>query len=172
MERFTSAVERALRDANWYWALMIALTLPDICGWLEDPSLGSKARNVAWSRRFLEPRYTYRFGKTHRHTFLSADDTYALRCAVLHEGSDDITRQRARAALERFHFIDPPPPPRVVHCNQVNDTLELQVDMFCQDILAGVRQWADTVLASSAAARARLDELIVIHSAAGNISVP
>ena len=33
------------------------------------------------------------------HVFLHGEDCYALRCAVLHEGADDIVTQRARVAL-------------------------------------------------------------------------
>ena len=37
MQRFTSAIEQALADKNWYGALTLALTLPDICGKMENP---------------------------------------------------------------------------------------------------------------------------------------
>jgi hypothetical protein len=172
MFRFVSSVRQAVTERNWYSALIGALTLPDICGWLESPKLGSQARYVAWCRRFLEPKYTYPLGPTHKHTFLNGEDSYALRCAVLHQGSHDITRQRARAALDRFHFIEPPPPPRVVHCNQVNNTLQLQVDLFCLDIATGVEDWQRDVLAASSDAQARLAELVLIRPVNGSVSVP
>ena len=37
MENFTRAVERALNDENWYAALITALALLDIAGWVESP---------------------------------------------------------------------------------------------------------------------------------------
>lgn len=62
-------------------------------------------------------------------SFLNGGDCYALRCAVLHEGSDDIVEQRAREALERFEFYEPAPGLRM-HCNQIGVRLQLQVDLF------------------------------------------
>jgi len=74
------------------------------------------------------------------HTFLSSSDCYALRCALLHEGREEIVEQRARDALDRFHFIEPPPNGQI-HCNQINNVLQLQVDVFCRDVLEGLAQW-------------------------------
>lgn len=72
--------------------------------------------------------------------FLSPSDCYALRCALLHEGRAEITEQRAREALDRFHFIEPPKS-GMVHCNQSDNVLQLQVDIFCQDIINALRAW-------------------------------
>ena len=40
MERFTNAVIKSLATENWYSALSLALTLPDICGKVEQPEAG------------------------------------------------------------------------------------------------------------------------------------
>ncbi len=32
MERFTRAIEKSIKSENWYAALTLALTIPDICG--------------------------------------------------------------------------------------------------------------------------------------------
>jgi len=34
---YVEAVRAAIRAENWYVALPMAPTLPDVCGWLEDP---------------------------------------------------------------------------------------------------------------------------------------
>jgi hypothetical protein len=163
VQRFTTAVREALAKGNWQAALMCALTLPDICGWLEDPTKGAGARYVEWCRQFLQPRYTRRVGaQAQEHIFLSGEDCYALRCALLHEGTDTTLRQRARDALERFLFLAPST--RVVHCNQSGTTLQLQVDLFCEDICEGVDEWQRRVMARSPEVRSRLPELISIGS--------
>lgn len=36
MDRFTSAVRQSLENKNWYAALYLSLTLPDICARLES----------------------------------------------------------------------------------------------------------------------------------------
>src|SRR5260221_10862247 len=109
MQDLVTSVRNAIAQGNWYAALSLALALPDICGFLESPNDGSQRRYVAWCNQFLSPRYTHAIGPNRdQHVFLSGQDCYALRCAFLHEGSDDVTRQRARQALESFVFVEPP----------------------------------------------------------------
>jgi hypothetical protein len=60
-----------------------------------------------------------------------------MRCAYLHEGRDEIVEQKAQEALERFQFVVPPEG-CVVHSNQFNNSLQLQVDIFCREIADAV----------------------------------
>jgi len=132
MERFIRSVEIALDSKDWYGALSTALTLPDICGRLSDPTATTKTRYVAWFDEYMLPRYeSYVGADRHHHVFLSGRDCYALRCSYLHEGGDSIAEQSARQALHRFHFVSPRPN-WTVHCNQSDSVLQLQVDVFCQ----------------------------------------
>ncbi len=145
MQHFVHAMRASVAQGNWYAALALALTLPDICGRLENPATGSQARFVAWYDRFLLGRYQSRIGPDRRlHTFLSGQDCYALRCAFLHQGEFGIDDQRAQQALERFHFTAPRPG-QVVHNNQVNNTLQLQVDLFCLDVCEAIEEWLISV---------------------------
>jgi hypothetical protein len=52
--------------------------------------------------------------------------------------------QRAKEVLDRFHFIEPPPRGRF-HCNQSDNVLQLQIDIFCNDMLSGLLQWVNDV---------------------------
>lgn len=145
MQHLVDATRAALAQGNWYAALALALSLPDICGRLESPGAGSQARFVAWYDRFLLPRYQSHIGPDHTpHTFLSGQDCYALRCAFLHQGEFGIDDQRARQALERFHFTAPRPG-LVVHNNQFGNMLQLQVDCFCRDVCEAVEAWLTSV---------------------------
>lgn len=74
------------------------------------------------------------------HTFLSGNDCYALRCALLHEGVENIGAQRAQEALESFHFTIPPEN-GCVHMNQVGSVLQLQINEFAKDVIAGIQSW-------------------------------
>lgn len=146
MRHLVAAVRAAVEERNWYAALALALTLPDIAGRLESPGEGSQRRYVAWCDRFLVPRYTHPVGADRReHTFLSGRNCYALRCALLHEGSDAIDDQPAREALESFVFLGKPMNGSMVHCNQSDGKLQLQADIFCEDLCKGVEAWLDTV---------------------------
>jgi hypothetical protein len=122
----------------------------------------SKDRYVAWYRQWLEPAYTSYIGPNkEKHIFLCGEDCYALRCSYLHEGGDSIENQRARKALNDFHFITPPP--GVVHMNQVNNTLQLQVDIFCIDVANAVEDWDSKVAKATKEIQDRMNELLIIH---------
>jgi len=145
MDDLISALESSVANKNWYGSLFVALSVPDICGYLESPTERSQARYERWFEKYMLPKYSSRIGPERTlHTFLSPSDCYALRCALLHEGREEITEQRAREALDRFHFIEPPPGGQI-HCNQINNVLQLQVDIFCNDILEGLRKWVQDV---------------------------
>ncbi|MDK2757772.1 MAG: hypothetical protein KYX66_13675 [Blastomonas fulva] len=139
---FVEAVESALVGESWLSALSLSLTLPDICGRLQSPQRRSQERYVAWWNVYIAPRYTSKI-PGYPHVFVSGRDAYALRCAYLHQGQDDIAEQRAREALARFNFRQPVPRGPGLHLIQVGDQMNLQVDRFCSDICAGVRRWMD-----------------------------
>lgn len=141
MEHLVHAVRQAVEQRNWYAALGLALTLPDICGLIEGKQRDSRKRYIRWCTEYLTPKYTHRIEPDREeHIFLSGKDCYALRCAVLHEGSDEIVTQAARDALESFRFVAPTRG-FVIHNNQHDDQLQVQVDIFCLDICEGVERW-------------------------------
>jgi hypothetical protein len=136
MKRFVEAVHASVASKNWYGSLALAITLPDVCGRLEFPAVGSGQRYKDWWDKYVLPKYN---------TMLYGTDVYALRCSYLHEGTDDTLNQRASAALTKFVFIIPPPGGGRIHCNKSDFTLQLQVDIFCSDICDGVTQWMTDV---------------------------
>lgn len=141
MDNLSKAIESAITNKSWYGALFVALCVPDICGYVESPTTRSQARYEKWFEKYMLNKYSSFIGPDKTpHTFISPSDCYALRCALLHEGREEIVDQRARDALDRFHFIEPPPN-RQIHLNQINNILQLQVDVFCKDVLEGLAQW-------------------------------
>ncbi|WP_279025099.1 hypothetical protein [Gibbsiella quercinecans] len=147
MINFTKALEMSIKTKNWYSVLFISLTLPDICGKIEEPnSNSSKQRTINWCDKYLTPIYTSTIGHSRRvSVFLSGSDFYALRCAYLHEGSSDITSQRAREVLENFLFIQPIDGEGYIHRNRLDNTLQLQVDEFGKDVLNAVQSWLNDI---------------------------
>jgi hypothetical protein len=162
MDNFTNAVKEALTTKNWYAALVVSLTLPDICGRLECPNKGSGARYSDWFKIWVEPAYTAQIGAERTvHTFLSGGDCYALRCSLLHQGESEISQQRAQEMVERFHFIAPREG-MIVHCDSQGTRLILQVDQFCNDICDGVQMWLGSV-ANNDAIKERMSQMISIE---------
>lgn len=168
MRRFTNSIEGSLQSQNWYGALTLALTLPDICGWLENSALFPKERYVTWFDKWLLDKYTGYIGPDRiKHIFLYGEDCYALRCSYLHRGGDDISDQRAKKALDNFHFIMPPSY-GIVHENQSNNTLQLQVDIFCRDIIEAVEAWNVSVK-SNKEIQDKMASLLIIHDSTNGV---
>lgn len=156
MKDLIVAIDKALQDKNWYGALFISLTIPDICGRLQYPKLKTGKRYVSWFEKYLKEKYTSRVGASGKeHVFLSGEDCYSLRCALLHEGTDDITRQKSRKVLEKFLFMT-----TGSHCNymqnnyvngkRVPTTLQLNVERFCRDISSAAEKWLEDVAGDKA----------------------
>lgn len=171
MKRFTDAIRLAVQTRNWYAALSMALTLPDVCGSLVQPNAGSGARYSQWFEQWVQGKYTLQVGHPPRtHVFLNGEDCYALRCSYLHEGAAAITHQRARRVLDDFQFITPPPGGGSIHCNQSNARLQLQVDIFCRDIANAVDSWAASVTNDSQM-QGKIAALLVVHDSSGTIRI-
>ncbi len=138
MERFTKAIEKSIEHENFYSALILALTLPDICGRLSHPHLAKKSqkRYEEWFDKYLL-QYYKRSLRSEEIIFMSGGDCYALRCALLHEGRDDIASQRARRkVISKFAFST-----TGAHCCKIDGLLILNVQVFCFQICQGVKTW-------------------------------
>lgn len=172
MERFTKAIKMAIENKNWYGALTMALALPDICGHIEAPKQGSKDRYVDWYNRYMLKKYTSYLGPDkEEHIFLRGEDCYALRCSYLHQGGSNIENQKARQALSDFLFIGPPESGGLIHLNQFNKALQLQVDIFCLDMANSVEEWAKIEVQNNEEYQNKINsELIVIHDGSKGLS--
>ncbi len=159
MERFLTSVEQALLDKNWYSALYMALTLPDVCSSLE--AVDGKTNGLkfaAWFDTYLKPTYSMTlFAQTH--VFMAGDDCYVLRCSALHQGLSDVGHQKAKGVLDKFYFTVLP-----MHRIQVGNVLHLNVKNFCEDMVAAVRVWISFFYANHQDKVERLSQLIHIHS--------
>jgi DNA-binding ferritin-like protein (Dps family) len=117
-------------------------------------------RYIDWYEKYLADRYRSEIGRDRElHVFLSGADCYALRCAILHEGSTDITTQHRRDVLDRFHLT------ALVgaHLNQVNFVLQLDVAAFCNDVCIAARRWADNFRTNHPDKVSRLDQLVRVY---------
>lgn len=147
MDRFTSSLRSSIAHGDWYAALALALTLPDMCGKIDDPEVkrakGSEASYARWFENWMAHNYTHRIGPEKiEHVFMSGTDLYALRCSYLHQGDGEISgnAQKRRNALDSFVFVQPPNGWRI-HNNQSGRQLQLQVSVFCEEMADAVDAW-------------------------------
>lgn len=134
LERILEDIEKALRAEFYYLAIAVSLTVPDICAALEcDPAKiwVTEAKYVAWCRTNLEPHY--------RH--FTSEDCYRLRCGVLHQGKFG----HPKTPYDNVYFGLPNTTGFVNHDGLVEwggkKGLQLDAQMFCQTMIAAVRNW-------------------------------
>lgn len=78
-------------------ALIVALTIPDVCGKVLFPNDKSRDRYKKWFDRYIGDYEQSPFDKElpleEQTPYMNGEVFYKLRCAILHEGSDDIASQ-------------------------------------------------------------------------------
>ena len=172
MHKLINAIRNSLSESNWHSAIFITLTMPDICARLEDPTLKSKQRYINWYSRYLKEIYA----AFEERPFLTPSDCYALRCAILHEGTTEIEDKRSREILDEICFMRPDSQGlgaiKPGHCTlllnvQVNDrhfksALCLHIDRFCEDMCVAVERWMADV-ASDTNTQERLSSMLQIY---------
>ena len=150
MNYFTDAVRKSAQGENWFAALFLTLCLPDICGALETPQVGVRVRYKRWFNDNLSQKYSPMF---------SSEDCYFFRCSCLHQGLDT----RIGLSHERIHFITPPPRNNIVHLNKFNNVLQMQIDIFCEDMAQAVDSWYDKIGKNNPDIQTRINNLIKIY---------
>jgi hypothetical protein len=77
--------------------------------------------------------------------YMTGKDCYALRCALLHEGHQDLREQKPSEKLQKINFIVPNYKTNRHKINFSNIEYQLEVDKFCLDICSGAKQWLSDV---------------------------
>jgi len=151
MNHFIEALEKSIKDRNWYSVLFISLTLPDICGKVNQPyyegttkDTSAAFRTKKWFEVYLDPIVNPMI-RGEKRVFLSAVDFYKLRCALLHEGRDVISEHDSVDILSRFRFVQPISGDSIIHMNKIDNTLQLQVDQFGLEVLSAVKTWMKAI---------------------------
>ena len=158
MNRFVTAVRNSISEKNWLAALAMALTLPDICANIEGTEGKPAEKYKTWFDKNL--KHIYLGGAAGQEPLLSGSDCYALRCSYLHDGSESPgDHHKARQVIKRYHFREPD---FFMHRNRINDTLQLRVDLFCEEICTAVEQWENSLLVTSEV-QARLGSLLFVR---------
>lgn len=144
MKELLASIEQCLKAQNWYAATALSLTVPDVCAALE--SLDGRASGklyAGWFDKYLGAKYGASAGGGQ--PWLTGSDCYALRCAFLHQATDDISTQAVRRVYEgiRIHESEhllsiQSNLPRELG---IPDTLFICAGMFCQDICEAAMEW-------------------------------
>jgi len=136
MRDLLSQIQVAVNGHAYYLALYASLMLPDICGAMEsDDGQATKAKYIEWFNKYVASKY-FACGQA----TLTGEACYFYRCAVLHQGRS----QHPKLGFSRILFVEPGATPNVFHNNVLNDALNIDVAIFCGDVLAGATAWLKT----------------------------
>ncbi|MFD0768880.1 hypothetical protein ACFQZ1_08130 [Bacillus sp. CGMCC 1.60114] len=129
MEDLFNEIERGLDAGVYHLSLGIALCIPDICAALQSEDGKTSGRKYKeWYNNYVGNKL-----------MMSADDCYYFRCSFLHQGST----QHEKSNYKRIIFAEPGP--NVFHNNVINDALNIDVKIFCNDLITSARQWLKVV---------------------------
>jgi hypothetical protein len=120
-------IEGGLQANLYYLSLIAALSIPDMCAalsWPDGQTTG--ARYAEWFDQNVAPKY---------HGNLDGQTCYQFRCSLLHQG----TTQHPMSKYSRIIFLEPSN--NVFHNNVINDALNIDVRLFCRDIIASASAW-------------------------------
>lgn len=175
ISNYTKSIKKSLESENWYAALALALTLPDVCSKLEFPTRIPSARYIDWFNEYLSGKYTVnpRLQTDNKTVIVSGRDAYAFRCAFLHEGESNLSNHPKRENLTDFVFVVPgeeyviqdntnntnlPPERRLKRVSNLHKKLYsindkeysksfvvLRVDEYCLDLCIAGEEWAQRV---------------------------
>lgn len=133
MRNLINQIKAGLRANLYYLSLFASLAIPDICGAIySEDGIASGEKFAEWFDKYVSFKYSQYF---------SGEDCYRFRCSLLHQGSS----QRSDARYSRIIFVEPHTTSNVYHCNIINGALNIDVNIFCSDIIMGVEQWLNEV---------------------------
>ncbi|MFE4036053.1 hypothetical protein [Priestia sp. YIM B13489] len=126
MEDLFNEIERGLDAGVYHLALGTALCIPDICAGLQSEDGKTSGRKYKeWYNSYVGDKIR-----------MSADDCYYFRCSFLHQG----TTQHENSQYKRILFVEPNKL-GIFHNNIINDALNIDVRIFCNDLIKSAREW-------------------------------
>lgn len=126
-----------------YAALSLALTSPDICSYIEAGTKSNVGKRYkAWIDKYFLTTIDYN-GR------MKSGDLYALRCAYLHNGTNDLSFHKEMEIVNKFRFIYSVHN-NIIHKNSTINTtsgftvMQLDVNSFCKEVAAAIQYFIDS----------------------------
>jgi len=151
MRDVINQLERSLDHPVYFLSLFAALAIPDIGGALDsEDGAASDERYKSWYERWARPQFPRMLRESlppevrkyvKLENPLTGDACYRFRCSSLHQG----TTQHPKSPYSRITFVEPGATTNTLHYNILNDALNIDVGLFCREIVAGAREWLTAV---------------------------
>jgi len=147
MREIIDQIEASLDQPIYYLSLMGALAVPDIAGALESVNgEASGQKYEQWYERYVRPQFPKMVKEklpsearsyVHVENPLTGGACYRFRCSMLHQEST----QHPRSPYSRILFVEPGASSNTFHYNIMNDALNIDLVLFCCEMVAGAREW-------------------------------
>lgn len=179
MQHLIESARKAASDKNYYAALMVTLTLPDIAAALSDTPRGdnkfgktSGAKYKSWCDQNLDI-----FGPAALEGYpFTSSDLYALRCALLHQGLSDTTdhgQSPDRVGLWVLYEGDNAPKSAMgvslasadVEIKPTGRQAHISAQSLIDIVCNGVEKWLD---GNNAPQQSRLDQMFRLSDSSQN----
>ncbi len=138
MENYINSVRKAVGDNNLYVALFTVLSFPDICASIDaEDGKTNRIKYAEWYENHINEKYL---------EHISGVDCYVLRCAILHQGIDDVSDNEKRDVLEKISFRQSGSHLISIRDHNFNGTIIpnfilINVKEFIEDICKAVEKW-------------------------------
>jgi hypothetical protein len=130
MKDIIKQIKIANENKLYYLALWTTLTLPDICAALEsEDGKTKKDKYIKWVNKYLTPKYNGN---------LDGETCYYFRCSILHQGYTNHEKNR----YSKIIFLEPNNSYKF-HNNIINDVLNIDIEIFCNDVCESVEEWLE-----------------------------
>lgn len=131
MRDFLTQIKKGLDENLYLLSLFSALAIPDICGAMGSENGEARPKKYkAWFDKYVTPKYN---------NFLNGEDCYYFRCSLLHQGSS----QHGKSNYKRVLFVETSITTNTFHNNIMNDALNIDVKIFCSDLISGAEKWLE-----------------------------
>ena len=152
METIFQEVERAIQARLYYLAMVMALTIPEVCAALESPTGDTSGRSAQAYKDW------YNANLAARMPMLTDIDCYSLRCGIVHQGKFGHPKMQ----YDRAVFVLPHPAHNTfIGCNFGGAYTHSFIE-FCTTIVAAGRQWF-AAHCNDPNVRANLPRLVQYH---------
>lgn len=156
MDQFIKSIRKSVEDKNWFSALFMAISIPDICGGLtKNPKKGHKKRFFDWFDNYLAPEYTY----------ISGEAFWQLRCSIFHSGTHidkKLKKALSGAELLIVTYEESPFHDSFVRWDKNRSFVFLRIDVFCEDVCNAIKQW-EKDMANESKVQERINDLFYIE---------
>lgn len=164
MQQYLDSIKLSLKTSNYFGAIAMALTLPDICASVDDKyNKTSGQKYCIWFNKYLADTYKQILHHEKDNVIFGAPECYAARCSFLHQGTNIIKHQ-----TKTLQYADKP----AISVNFMSigsvkymrngDILTIDVNFFCENMINAVEKWMIDIKDDKGKC-AKISAMLIVH---------